>query len=1133
MLNIYCGNESINKEKFIFEHIKGRTLLLVPDQFSLQAERDAFFYLEKSGLIDLGIVDFSSLGYKIVKETGGEVPPLIDKYGRHMLLTKIIREQGGDLKVYKKVKGKNSFTEMMNTFISEMKRSEIPAEKLLEVKEQLEENNFLKYKLDDIVALYTAYEEAVGDKYLDSEDYITFYGNRILSSKMVAQSDIWIYGFDTFTPKNLLVMERLLKRAKSLNIVMTYEHGEAYGEADSENHAGAEPMEDAAFLAADERSELFELTGYVIKKLVSMAEELNEDVNIKIMEGEERESVWKKEKQALTLAHTSNIYAEADRAASYILGLVKNEGFRFGDIVVVCNDTELRTGVLKRTFMRWGIPVFVDKKRKVLHHPAVGFLLALVEIAASGYRDDAVMRLIKSGLMGFAEDDSDALENYAQQFKIRGNMWRSAFTRGGDSYTSEDLNMLNAMRAEMTDLIENVKESMGSYNSAGDKIKGLYGFLNETFMMPQRLEEIMEQQREGGFEEGAAETAQSWNVICSIFDQIVETIGDEKVSTAELLDMMKAGFEEVEIGLVPVNSDTVLIGTLQRTRLSRIKALLVVGANEGLLPLEASDEGLLSDREKGVLEGFELEMVKNDEVMRQEESLAIYRTFSQPAEKLYVSCSRINESGEELRESEVFRKIREHIKTDEDVRILGDLNEEKSALDILNSPFGSISYMTDAFRNYSEHGEIDDYWVQAAQWYERNEPDDFRRIKKGMAFDNAQEIIGGEFADALYRGERRNLEVSASRLEKYSSCPFSHFVLYGLRPDELRMFEMGAREIGDIYHECIMRLSDKFTNDAGARGINDPDSPWMTVSYEGCREEIRRILREDIREYREGLLFSGKNEEYRAERITDICSQAAWSLIKQIRKGRISEMFFERSFSKGGSLPPVKVDVGGKDVIIKGKIDRMDILNVKSFDGSTPDYEAVRIVDYKTGGDSIDIEHYRSGYKLQLMVYMKAAMKNEEKPAGVFLFKIKEIDNDADSSVVKAGEEAAEERLENAYKLQGIVLDDSDVIEAMDAEFDSSSQVIPVKYVKKDGCYKSASGGYLFSPEEFEELSQQVDVQLERICREICEGKIDIEPKKERVKDMEGNFRNACKYCGYKSICMFDTAFDGCKFKWV
>ena len=109
MLNIYYGGENIEKEKFIFEHIKGRSLLLVPDQFSLQAERDAFFYLDKTGLMDLAVVDFSALGHKILKEAGGPVPPLIDKYGRHMLLTRILEESDDALKIYKGVRGKNSF----------------------------------------------------------------------------------------------------------------------------------------------------------------------------------------------------------------------------------------------------------------------------------------------------------------------------------------------------------------------------------------------------------------------------------------------------------------------------------------------------------------------------------------------------------------------------------------------------------------------------------------------------------------------------------------------------------------------------------------------------------------------------------------------------------------------------------------------------------------------------------------------------------------------------------------------------------------------------------------------------------------------------------------------------------------
>lgn len=1165
MLNIYYGGENIEKEKFIFEHIKGRSLLLVPDQFSLQAERDAFFYLDKTGLMDLAVVDFSALGHKILKEAGGPVPPLIDKYGRHMLLTRILEESDDALKIYKGVRGKNSFVERVNMLISEMKRSEVSVDMLREVSESLEDSSFLKYKLKDIVTLFSLYEEAIAGKYLDSEDYITFYGDKMLDSSLVAASDVWVYGFDTFTPKNMLVLERILKTARSLNIVMTWEDAAKTPPERSAKVDAGDPSQsgdaawpgDAGFLAADDREDLFSLTGFVIRNLMEMAEDLNEEVTCQAITGSGSDNLWSKTLREISVSQedslqekdpritavcTSNIYAEADRAAAYILQLVREHGYRFGDIVVVCNDTGLRSGVIRRTFVRWGIPVFIDQKRKVIQHPVVGFLLSLLEIIGSGYRDSAVMQLIKSGFLGLAEEEQDALENYVQQFKIRGTLWKKPFSRMGDNYTAEDLNRFNELREQVVSVIETARDRIGKYNTAGEKIRGLYGFLADDFMMEDRIEAMAKAQQEAGFLDGAAETGQSWNVICRIFDQIVETVGEERLSGRALRQIVEAGLAEMEIGIVPVNPDSVLVGTMQRTRVGRVKALLVLGANEGLLPLQKTDEGLLSEREKAVLEEMDLEFSRTEDMVKQEERLAIYRTLSQPEERLYVSCSRIDETGGELRPSAVFRELENFLQSraeSDDSVVLGDL-EDGEVTEIAVSPKGAISYLTDAFREYLEDGKLDEDWLYAGLWYGSHEPEEMERIRRGMEFDNEQNALGGQLADALYRGDRRAIEASASRLEKYSGCPFAHFISYGLRPEDLRVFEMGPREIGDIYHECIMKLSQRLTAgedsfqglDAVPVAITDPDSRWMKITQEECREEIRRILQEETGTYREGLLSSGRNESYRTERIVDICSRVAWAMIGQVRRGRIREMYFEQPFARGAQLPPIRVTAGEHEVLIKGKIDRMDVLEMPEHEDGLE--TAVRIVDYKTGGDSVDVEHFRSGYKLQLMLYLKAAtQKQEVKPAGVFLFKIREIDADADARTVVPGEAAAEERMEDAYKLEGIVLDDMDMIDSMDTEIGGASKVLPIKYVKKNGTYSGSSGGYLFSREEFEELSAQVDRQVDRICREICDGKIDIRPKKEKKKDMEGNYKTSCKYCSYKSICMFDTAFPGCRYERV
>lgn len=1140
MLNIYYGAETTDKERFIFDNIQGKTLLLVPDQFSLQAERDAFFYLEKECLMDLRVVDFNALGHKVVNEAGGGKLQLIDKYGSQMLLTKVLGQVDKELTVYRGFSWKSSFIDRIYGVISDMKRYGVEPKMLAETIGKLDENTYLKYKLADINKIYDKYQQLIESKYLDAEDYILFYGEKILNSPMVAESEIWIYGFDTFTPKNLLIIERLIKASRKVNIVMTYE----------------------------EDNEIFDLTRHVIDKLIKTAEDINEDVNVSKIDGQNKKSVWgciggadeccasgEIEKAAstgstVTMVAASNQYAEAERAAAYILSLVRDYGYKYGDIVVVCNDMEGRGNILRRTFTRWGIPLFIDKKRTVMHHPAVSCLLAVMEIVSKGYRTESVMRMIKSGLMGFSADETDILENYVNSFRIRGTAWKNEFIKTGDKYSQEELVMLNHLRETIVDTVEKAGTSIGKYNTASEKTKGLYAFLENDFSMPERIEKLIDKQETAGFVEGAAETAQSWSVICSILDQIVEILGEEKVSNEELLKLMTIGMERVEIGLVPVSSDRVIMGTLQRTRLSRVKVLLIVGANSGVLPMESGEEGLISDREKAVLEELDMELSKRDTVSRREESLAIHRTLHLPEERLYVSCAAAGEGGEGQRPSEVFERMKAFLEVNGGCEVLADLEDSQDVFDMLVSREGTLSYMTEAIRKYTECEEIDESWLDVMYWFEKNRPEELDKVKAGMLFDNKAEAVGKKFSDALYRGDRDKLTVSASRLEKYSNCPFAHFIMYGLRAETPVVYEMGAREIGDIYHHCLMTLSKKLTPDVSVgMAVDAPESPWMTITEEECRKEVTDIISGGMEGFREGLMDAGKAEKYRTERVIDICSDAAWSMIKQVRKGNIKAMFFEEPFGRGSTLPPIKVDAGGSEVLIQGKIDRLDVMHE----------DAVRVVDYKTGSDSVDIDHIKGGYKLQLMVYLKAAVEGLEavnvtgdypagrnyEPAGVFYFKIDDLETDADKvSVTAEGSEDGtggsnsnlSQRLDESYRLVGIVLNDEKLINAMDRDLieegAGSSSVVPIKIVGKNKELKAAAGGHLMAHEEFTNLMEQVEQQVKRICAEICSGSIDIKPKKER-KQSFGGHKTACRYCEYKSICMFDTSFDSCRYELI
>ena len=1135
MLNIYCAGESCDKEKFIFDRIDPdeETIIIVPDQASLQMERDALDYFrEKDGrtaLLDLMVADFSSLGHKVVKEAGGKQPQLIDKYGRQMLLSVLIDRLAdrGELGVYKSMKAKSTFVSNTNQLISEMKRYGVTASDIEQAAG--ETGSYLSLKLSDINRIYKAYEEAIEDRFTDSEDYIRFYGQLMENSELIRRSVIWIVGFDTFTPLNMEVIERLLPSAREVNVVMTWDEAQAGTEA-----------ADARLLTTGGGEGLFDLTALVMDNLKDAADAAGVPWNQEAVPGPHRSSIWDDDPaEKITLVEASNIYAEADRAAAYITQLVRDKDFRYRDITVICNDMDVRGGVLRRTFERWGIPAFADRKRKVLHQPVVRFLLSFLHVIAEGYTDTAVMEMVSAGLMGFSRRDEELLSNYVSEAKIRGSKWKQPFTwEGKDGFGegryTENLERLNEMRALIVDVIEEARDEMGRRNSAEEKIRGLARFLEEKFGILDRIGELIGRQEQLGLAEGAAETAQSWDMICSLFEQVINIIGEESISNRQLQDILTEGLREMEIGLVPSTTDCVIIGTLQRTRISKSPVLIVTAANEGILPMSGGNAGLLTERELETLEELRYSIAKKDEVRRQEEQLAIYRMFSLPSEELVVMCSMSDPDGRSISPSGVFSVLEEM----DGVRKLGDLGDE-DVTDRIASRKGSLAFMADAMQNYLENGRIEEAWLAAMKWYEEEDPDSISKIRQGLNFDNRVQNLEADFADSLYFGDDDDIRMSVSRLEVYSSCPFRYFIERGLRAEEPDAFETSARSRGDVFHRAMQKLSAGLTAEAKASGltVTDPDSPWMTITEEECRQRVEEVIREETEKYREGVYLSDNEAKLQLEQIISSCTEIAWVMIGQVRKSSVKDMFFEEPFGpRSRRLPTIEIELErGKRAVLTGIIDRLDVLDVPEDEGDGG-HEAVRVIDYKTGSDEINLEQIREGYKLQLMVYMNVAeasagIHSDAVPAGVFYFKIRDVDDSAEGGTGPSG--SLEDRIAKSCRLEGIMVGQEQILKAMDDTIEPKkySEVLPL-YQNKDGGIKKVGSSELLDAEEFEELCKVTIDNVKRICSDIQSGRIEIEPKKEKGSS-GGWTKTSCTYCSYKSICLFDTSFRNCRYKLI
>ena len=103
---------------------------------------------------------------------------------------------------------------------------------------------------------------------------------------------------------------------------------------------------------------------------------------------------------------------------------------------------------------------------------------------------------------------------------------------------------------------------------------------------------------------------------------------------ADFIELFRVGLSGIEVGRLPSSIDDLILGTMQRTRSGDIKAVVVVGANEGVLPEIPTDEGLFAFDELDRLADSGLTICKPDKLRTQEERLAIYRNLCKPSKHL-------------------------------------------------------------------------------------------------------------------------------------------------------------------------------------------------------------------------------------------------------------------------------------------------------------------------------------------------------------------------------------------------------------------------------------------------------------------------------------------------------------------
>ena len=142
-------------------------ILMVPEQFTLQAERDLIGHLGLAGLLNIEVLSLSRLSHKVFNEAGGLTRTHINEQGRHMVLRKILDDIKDQLTIYQTVSNQKGFIEKISDLLSDLKKHDIRPDQLLEVAEAKEDAGLLPMKLKDIARIYSGYNDCLEGRYLD------------------------------------------------------------------------------------------------------------------------------------------------------------------------------------------------------------------------------------------------------------------------------------------------------------------------------------------------------------------------------------------------------------------------------------------------------------------------------------------------------------------------------------------------------------------------------------------------------------------------------------------------------------------------------------------------------------------------------------------------------------------------------------------------------------------------------------------------------------------------------------------------------------------------------------------------------------------------------------------------------
>ncbi len=1091
MIQFIAGRSGSGKTEEIYRRIQAeqqpeKVILLVPDQSSFQNERKILNRLGAKDAAKIRVFGLKRLYEHLEEQYRFSSGKRIDDGAKAVLMSLAAASVSDRLKLYGGRAKKADFAALMLETVNEYKSCAISPEQLTETAAKIEDDHF-RQKLTESAAVYAAYDALLYQAYADPEDDMERLYQILCRHPFFFGTRVYIDSFNSFSEREYKVIREILRQAEYIGIAV-----------------GCDGL-----AVKEGRESIFREPYIVMKKLTAFAHDNSIEVlptvhlteqhrflspSLKAVE----ESLFRfdgdaydEEDGAVKLYETDSEYDEVQQAAREICLLVRQEDYAYRDITVICREPDRYRHIMEAEFPKYDIPFFLSDKKPLEANSLIRLILSAFEIVHTSFATEAVFTYLKTELANLTPSEIFRLENYVYLWDIRGKRWTKPFTMNPDgnvttAVNAEVLSEIESLRQKAVKPLTDFAAKLKQAENGADISRAVYELLEQAEVR-QSVRTLAAYFREQKNIRAKETEARIWDITMEILDKMYRILEHTRVDSRRYAELLQLMIRNTPLLDIPQTLDQVTVGKAGSIIAEQPRAVLILGAMEGIFPAAITASGLFSDSERSEL--IRMDLPLNHAVYDRTllEKYNVYIALTSASERLFVSCHTDSAKGETMKPSVIFEEIqailpkvpirRKAMLTDEELYFT-----QKQSFEVC-----ALSWN----RNTPQSNALKAYFTDSPQFAA-----ECRAVRQAVE-DAPYVIRDKQTAKSLFH-EKKHL--SPSQAEAYYQCPFAYFCKYGLNLYPRKRAVMDAGMYGSVVHYIL-------------------ESVLREESWEQLRQydvpKLSELAGKYVRQYISDL---GGTEE-RLERF-----MAQFAIIERnvvlVLKRLIDEFAVSRFVpqdmelkigGKDGDIPGYELHLPDGEVIaFTGKVDRID-----TYVQGNEKY--IRIVDYKTGARTFRLSDVCYGLNMQMLLYLSAISRNGVErysenghytllPAGILYMpstpksSVKSFCSDNEK------QKSLEEQQKN-FKMSGLLLNDDSVLSAM--EEGKKGIYIPVKS--------------LVSLEEYGKIFSYIDKKLVNMMQALFDGKVERKPIKAAA--------DACEYCDYRTVCGYEDGRDSQKIR--